>query len=175
MLFAKVSNAICALKVVDLTHRSSLIILNVSCYPIIKLSILLLYLRIFINSRFRQLCWAGVTFVSCMCVANTLVAIFACRPVAGFYNSNIKATCINDVQFYWATAILNVVTDLYILVLPIPMVWRLQISFKRKLGISAMFMLGGLYVLLKARFCVRNWLTYLQDAHRQYRADRLLP
>ncbi|KAI9687654.1 MAG: hypothetical protein M1820_010425 [Bogoriella megaspora] len=95
-------------------------ILNVSCYPIIKLSILLFYLRIFISPRFRRLCWAG------------------------FYNQTIKATCINDVQFYWATAILNVLTDLYILVLPMPMVWRLHATFKKKLAISAVFMLGGL-------------------------------
>ena len=82
-----------------------------------------------------------------MCIANTLVAIFACRPVAGFYDTSIQARCINDIQFYWATAILNVVTDLYILVLPIPMVWRLHVDFKKKLLFSAMFMLGGLYVL----------------------------
>ncbi|KAF2229208.1 hypothetical protein EV356DRAFT_435733, partial [Viridothelium virens] len=109
-----------------------------------KLSILLFYLRIFISQRFRQLCWAGIVFVSCMCIANTLVAIFACRPIAGFYDLTIQAKCIDDVQFYWGTAILNVLTDLYILVLPMPMVWRLHATFQKKLAISAVFMLGGL-------------------------------
>ena len=78
-----------------------------------------------------------------------LVAIFACRPVAGFYDMNIRPTCIDDLKFYLATAILNIVTDLYILVLPIPMVWRLNTNMNKKFAISAMFMLGGLYVLLQ--------------------------
>ncbi|KAL9620508.1 MAG: hypothetical protein Q9160_004977 [Pyrenula sp. 1 TL-2023] len=70
--------------------------------------------------------------------------MFACRPVRGFYDASVSAKCINDVRFYWATAILNIVTDMYILVLPMPIVWRLHTTMRRRLAISAIFMLGGL-------------------------------
>ncbi|KAK7756160.1 hypothetical protein SLS62_001752 [Diatrype stigma] len=119
-------------------------ILNLACYPIIKISILLLYLRIFVTNRIHMLSWGGIIFLSCMCIANTLVAMFACTPVRGFFDSSVPAMCIDDVKFYWCTAILNVVTDLYILILPIPVVWKLQTTLKRKIAISLIFTIGGL-------------------------------
>lgn len=137
-------------------------ILNLSCYPLVKLSILLLYLRIFPTPRFRQFCWGGIVFISCMGVANTLVAIFACNPVQGFYDMSVPSTCINDVQFYWATAVLNVVTDLYILLLPMPMVWGLQTTLKRKLAIAMIFVLGGLTFIVSIIRIV-YYLDYTSD------------
>jgi hypothetical protein len=39
---------------------------------------------------------------------------------------------------------LNVVTDIATLCLPMPLLWRLQISTERKLQLIGMFMVGGL-------------------------------
>ena len=39
---------------------------------------------------------------------------------------------------------LNAILDTLILVLPIRMVWSLQMSFKQKLGVSAIFALGSM-------------------------------
>ena len=119
-------------------------ILNLLAYPIIKISILLLYRRVFPSVLFQRLVWFGVTFLVLMLSSNTLVAIFACNPIRGFWVATVKAKCIDAVRFYWATAILNVVTDVYILVLPLPQVWQLQISKKQKIGLTALFTLGGL-------------------------------
>ena len=79
-----------------------------------------------------------------MCTANTLVAIFSCKPVRGFFDASVPATCIDDTKFSWATAILNVVTDFYILVLPIPVVRKLNTTLGRKIAISMIFTVGGL-------------------------------
>jgi hypothetical protein len=43
--------------------------------------------------------------------------------------------------------VLSFVGDLIILALPIPMVWKLQINARRKLALSAMFLLGGFVCL----------------------------
>jgi hypothetical protein len=40
--------------------------------------------------------------------------------------------------------VLSFVGDLIILALPMPMVWKLQIDTRRKIALSAMFLLGGL-------------------------------
>jgi hypothetical protein len=79
-----------------------------------------------------------------MLVSNVLVATFACRPVRAFYTPSVPGTCIDSVKFYWATAVLNVATDLYILILPMPIVWGIQTSLRRKVAITIIFMLGGL-------------------------------
>ncbi len=72
--------------------------------------------------------------------------MFPCRPVRGFYDFSVPARCIDSVKFYWAQAVLNIATDAIILVLPLPMVWRLQTTLSRKIAISLLFMLGGLLV-----------------------------
>ncbi|MCJ1240094.1 hypothetical protein MMC14_008094 [Varicellaria rhodocarpa] len=96
-------------------------ILNIACYPLIKTSILLLYDRLFIVSRFQQVVRLCLVIVAMIGVSTTLAAIFACSPVRGFYDSSVKARCIDDVKFYWASACLNVITDAFILILPMPM------------------------------------------------------
>lgn len=39
----------------------------------------------------------------------------------------------------------NVVSDLYLLVLPLPAVWALNLDIKRRLGVSAMFLTGSMF------------------------------
>lgn len=89
-------------------------------------------------------CWGGIVFLACMCTANTLVAIFSCKPVRSFFDLDVPGTCTDATKFSWATAILNVVTDFYILVLPIPVVRKLHTTLGRKIAISLIFMVGGL-------------------------------
>jgi len=48
--------------------------------------------------------------------------------------------------FLLSTAILNLVTDISILLLPISVIWRLQIRKEQKVAISGIFILGSLYV-----------------------------
>ena len=118
-----------------------------SNYPLTKISILLLYKRIFSSLRFHKVIWGCICFVGAAGTATTLVAIFSCRPVQAFYDSSVSGTCIDDVQFYLATAIINMMHDFIILVLPIPLVWRLQMPMRNKLVATALFVTGGLYNL----------------------------
>ena len=52
--------------------------------------------------------------------------------------------CVNINAAFIATAAVNVVSDLLILALPVCNVWHLQMSVKRKIGISGVFLFGGL-------------------------------
>ena len=74
----------------------------------------------------------------------TLVAVFSCMPVQSFYDPSVSGTCIDSVSFYMASAILNAIHDFLILALPLPLVWRLQTTTRRKLAISSLFVIGGL-------------------------------
>ena len=44
-----------------------------------------------------------------------------------------------------AISIPNIVTDVIILLLPLPVIWKLQLHFKKKIAVSAIFSLGILY------------------------------
>lgn len=121
-------------------------ILNVSCYPLVKISILLLYRRLFNNRRFRQCVWFGIGFLAILLVSTLLATIFTCVPIRGFWDTTVQARCINAITFYWSYTIANVVTDFYLLLVPIPMLWSLKISPRQKIGVALLFMLGCLYV-----------------------------
>lgn len=118
-------------------------ILNVLAYPIIKISILLFYIRIFsVLSHFTRIIWIAILIIAASGVANTLISIFSCTPIRAFWDPSTPGTCINDVAFYYWTAVFNCITDLFILVAPMPVIWRRDLT--HKVAVTALFMLGGL-------------------------------
>ena len=47
---------------------------------------------------------------------------------------------------YYGMAISSVILDVLILVMPLPLIWRLQMSVKDKVAVSGIFLLGSLFV-----------------------------
>lgn len=113
-------------------------------YPPIKISILLFYHRIFVYRRFRQVNGVAIGFLVCYMIATTLVGIFSCIPVKASWDFTVEPIrCIDENMFYIASASVNVFTDVLILVLPLPIVWKLKISKAQKIAVSFIFALGG--------------------------------
>lgn len=73
--------------------------------------------------------------------------IFACIPREKIWRPTVQGRCINTSIAVAACAALNLISDLAILVTPIIVVWRLQIPVTKKVGASAVFAVGVLYVL----------------------------
>ena len=72
-------------------------------------------------------------------------SIFSCTPIAKSWDLTITAGhCINTGAFYITNGVLNGVTDLPILALPIPIVCGLTLSRESEIGISALFVVGSL-------------------------------
>ena len=59
---------------------------------------------------------------------------------------DVRHYCNDSNTYYVSTSAFNVALDFWILVLPLSIVWTLQLSGSRKVGLSAIFLLGGLYV-----------------------------
>lgn len=110
----------------------------------IKSSILLLYRRLFPGRHFHIVLWCVGGFVLSYSFAQSVVEVFECSPVNSLWNPQVKGKCINLSAELVASSVLNVVTDVFILVLPLPILWRLQISMERKLQLIGIFSLGGL-------------------------------
>jgi hypothetical protein len=69
----------------------------------------------------------------------------ACRP----FSRNIDVTvsegqCLNKAALYIATGVLNIITDLMVLILPIPMVLGLQMVRSRKIMLILLFSVGSM-------------------------------
>jgi len=78
-------------------------------------------------------------------IAFQTTAIAQCVPISFYWNKDIEhGQCIKFVPFYIALAATNVFTDVVILALPMPLVWKLQVKTPRKIGLTITFLLGTL-------------------------------
>ncbi|KAL8815107.1 MAG: hypothetical protein Q9223_005721 [Gallowayella weberi] len=111
-----------------------------------KISILLLYRRIFSTRRFRQ----ATTIVGSLCVGWCIAAIvadiFQCRPIHAAFDPEKLFTnrCMNLQAYYRGVTASNLVLDLIVLSMPLCMVWKLTLDTKQKISLSGIFLLGGL-------------------------------
>ena len=120
-------------------------ILYTITWPLIKISILLLYRRIFFaNRRFTQFVDVMLGVMACYIISTVLVDIFGCHPVDKSWHPLKDGHCIDSIKLFKATAALNVSFDGIILLMPMPLVWRLQTSLKIKLAVTFIFALGAL-------------------------------
>ena len=115
---------------------------------IAKLSILLQYLRILVPSRngnpvafYAIHLVIGANFIYyTIC---TFIQIFACTPREFIWNPFIKGGhCLQTNANGLSSCAINIVSDFSILLLPLGIIWKLQMPIKRKFGLSAVFALG---------------------------------
>jgi hypothetical protein len=109
-----------------------------------KVATILLYLRIFVTQKFRIAAYAVMGFIIAWSIGAVASTIFQCVPIAGAWNRKGDATCINTDIFWVAYAIMNILTDVMVLALPIAPIMALQLSTRNKLMICAIFLMGGL-------------------------------
>ena len=76
-------------------------------------------------------------------LVETIFEIDLCTPREKIWSPLLDTGhCFDMYATFQATCISNVITDFAILILPMPSVWELQISFKRKILITAIFATG---------------------------------
>lgn len=111
-----------------------------------KMSILVLYLRLFsVNRIFRYVTWSMMFFVCGYIFSNFWTQIFGCSPRSKYWNPDTPGHCINYTVAGLVYGSMNIASDLLIFVLPLPTVWRLKLPIKEKVGVSLIFMSGAMY------------------------------
>ena len=114
----------------------------------IKLSLFVLYLEVFGLLRWlRYGAYAGILITGFFYFATMIVFIVLCGPTDGQSQlSYLKALgsqkCNTSRSVVLAQGIVNTASDLYLIGLPLPALWSLQMPLKRKLGVSAMILTG---------------------------------
>lgn len=120
-------------------------VIYVACLGLAKTSILLIFRRISSEKRMHLAIYIVGVAVFIYSVVTACLLIFPCRPFARAWDATITTgSCINRPAVYVATAVSNIVTDVFILIIPIPMVIKLKIPLQQKLGLGCMFAVGSL-------------------------------
>ncbi|EGY19006.1 hypothetical protein VD0002_g1956 [Verticillium dahliae] len=115
-----------------------------------KLSLLLMYYRIFRVPYFKRMAWGVGAFVMAWVVCITFLFIFICVPVEKLWYPHLPGRCINQVGTWIANAASTIFTDLVILLMPIPPIWKLQLKQIEKIGLTFAFSLGFFVVFASA-------------------------
>ena len=92
--------------------------------------------------KFRYALWISALVVLGYWIAMTILAFLGCTPFARNWDKAIAGSCVNLVAFFRWNGITNLLIDFLILLLPLPMVWRLNVGTRQKLELSGTFLLG---------------------------------
>lgn len=122
---------------------------------ITKISILTMYYRIFPVGHFKMLAYAIGGFCIAWVITIIFVFIFICVPVQKVWYVDLPGHCVNQVATWCSNAASTIATDIAILVLPMPRVWKLNMSKIQRIGLTIAFGLGFFVVFASVyRFTV---------------------
>ena len=109
-----------------------------------KLSILALYIRIFATRGYRYTTYAIGIFIILVWLASLATAFAECKPFTFGWDKSIpNGRCMNLYIPLRSIGGLNILSDLFILVLPLHVIWHLHTSFNQKIGLTITFLTGS--------------------------------
>ncbi|TVY83828.1 hypothetical protein LSUE1_G001333 [Lachnellula suecica] len=114
-----------------------------------KLSVIFFYRRIFRGSVFNALTIAMAVIVSIWTVGFFFAILFRCGTKFWALWAPLKfllTNCYSSTPMFQAFTISDVITDVMILLIPMYWTSKLQMSFRRKLAVCAVFLLGAVVV-----------------------------
>jgi hypothetical protein len=113
-----------------------------------KTAILILYYRMSAAHPFlRYPSLFTMTVINIAGVVLTFLYIFQCRPVNAAF-SLVEGRCIDIIALYLLSTPINVLTDLAILLLPLPILTSLRMEFRQKVILVATFIVGGFVTIV---------------------------
>ncbi|KAI0429707.1 hypothetical protein F5Y09DRAFT_249438 [Xylaria sp. FL1042] len=135
---------------------SSIVLFSLSSL-FVKTALLSLYLRVFAPNRLaRVLIWIGVTTIVAFYTVSIIINICFCVPLSmttpvpdpdEWAKKLAASNCSQPVyNLNAAVGLFGVVSDLYVLIIPVSMVYSLRIPRNRKFGIMGIFLTGLLAV-----------------------------
>lgn len=115
-----------------------------ACLGFIKISVLALYMRLG-DKNLRRVAIIMLGVIICQAGGNVFACIFQCTPVEAAYRIDMdpeEMSCVNINAFYLANAAVNILTDIMTYTLPIPLVIKLKVPRRQKIGLGIILGLG---------------------------------
>ncbi|KAJ5745439.1 Major facilitator superfamily domain general substrate transporter [Penicillium odoratum] len=111
----------------------------------VKTSILVFYLTLTRNQKVSR--WANyvtLAVVNAAGLALTMINVFQCRPTSAAFTAGLSsdAHCIDIITLYLSSSPVNIITDLAILFLPMPILTQMRLPKKQKIILVVTFSFG---------------------------------
>ncbi|CAF9903843.1 MAG: hypothetical protein ALECFALPRED_003006 [Alectoria fallacina] len=109
----------------------------------IRASVLALYIRIFRTKSFRMTCYVVHGINAAFGATTILGACLICQPVSFNWERSIPGGyCGDQKSLDLFIGIFNLLMDVAVVMLPMPVLWGLQMAVGKKITLSSMFGLG---------------------------------
>ena len=114
----------------------------------LRFSALAFYFRVFHVRSNTSRIWTKLYWVTLAVSIIWLVGIFLqdailiCNPISKFWTDSEPGYCIPQFSLFIAGTTGSVVTDIMVVLLPLPQVLKLNMKWRRKLAVSFTFLLG---------------------------------
>jgi hypothetical protein len=114
----------------------------------VKISILCFYHRIFfITKGYRYASIALMAFATLWFIGTQIGNLLLCQPIDSFWHRTKPGKCLNFNLLFLATGIIDTLTDVAILILPVRMAFKLQLPVRTKVAVAGIFALGGFVII----------------------------
>src|SRR5436190_884766 len=111
----------------------------------VKISLLLLYLRLSQYPTFRIMVYMVIAATVTYSLLGSFEFLFNCRPIVKSWDVTITyGSCLEVSKILAVHGGLNIATDIAMLILPVVMVRKLQLPRREKVALAGLFMTGTL-------------------------------
>ncbi|KAI5798913.1 hypothetical protein EDC01DRAFT_22741 [Geopyxis carbonaria] len=117
-------------------------VLYMPIVQLVKISILTFYLRLTPLRPFRLAVFTVMGVCIAFGFAVTMTDLFQCSPIRKGWFSTLPGKCIDQVLFFRSTAIINIILDFTLFLLPLPVMWSLQMRLRQRLALCGVFSVG---------------------------------
>lgn len=109
-----------------------------------KISLLLLYMRIFSHVVwFRKVAVGLIVFLVMYMIASASAGFAQCTPVQKSWDRFVDGKCVDLYILFNTNGAVAMVTDVIILILPFPLIYKLTLPWAQKLALIPVFGLGS--------------------------------
>ncbi|KAJ5093421.1 hypothetical protein N7456_009282 [Penicillium angulare] len=108
-----------------------------------KLAVLALYGRLWTVNPYRTIILVLGAVITLTAVVSGIMCLNMCQPFKFNWDTTIPGGhCYNKQAFFLWASLPNILTDVVMLAMPVPIVWNLNVSMKVKLGLTLTFATG---------------------------------
>ncbi|KAF2266750.1 hypothetical protein CC78DRAFT_458854 [Lojkania enalia] len=115
-------------------------VVYVLAIPLPKLAVLCLYFRLFTSKLSHAILYLTGTVVVVTCLFGFISSFANCKPFHAFWDRRVQVQCLMDPMLVFRYySIPNIATDVIMLAIPLPSLWKLQVGWMTKIGVFLTF------------------------------------
>lgn len=109
-----------------------------------KVTLLLLIARVFtVRTGVTYAIYAFILVLALAYIPIEIAKIDICNPIQSYWNPAVDGRCLDQRKIFLADLGVAITTDFVILVVPIPLTWKMRTGWQKKLKIVGMLGAGG--------------------------------